>query len=1110
MTNFIRKIKDPDYGSGFDLKKKLTLLCVLVSLSQVHAFSTETSSAKETEIIQPQNTIGGQVKDAKGIPLPGASVVIKGTKKGTITDFDGRFTLEGDENSILVVSYVGFVSQEIAVKGKSNINIQLVETSSSLEEVVVVGYGKMKKKDLTGAIVQVKPDALANQNPQTVQDLLRGVPGLKVGYSADAKGGGSLQIRGQTSVYNPDGANHNSPLIILDGMQFYGELSEINPDDVGQIDVLKDASATAVYGSKAAAGVIVISTKRGKSGKPIINVTTNTTIVTKSAYRDVYSADGYVKYRQDWETAKTYGLNTATGNYEAFVTGTAAGKPGYYTNPSQLSQFGITEAQWLAYQPAGQVQGKSLKEVWGLRLGITDATLLKNFTDGKTHDWYNSTFRTGINHDNNLSVSGASDKVNYYMSLGYLTSEGAIQGNDYSAVRANMKVDAKITDWLEFGANVNFQDRSDGDISVGTGTNYWESNMLRNSPFSNFKEANGDYARQPMGQTIGGYNYYYDRQFIELEKGYTVLNTIFNAKVTLPFGITYSFNAAPRYQFFYNRYFQSAGNKNWNAANIGVDRENGKNFTWNLNNTLAWDHTFNGKHHIIATFVQEAEDLKTWWDRIDANNIQPSDALGFHNIANATLANSSFSSNDTHQTADGLMARLFYSFDDRYMVTGTVRRDGYSAFGASYPYATFPSVALGWNFNKEAWLKWEPLSTGKLRASWGKNGNRSLADPYLALANLGSGTGATMGYVDASGNIVDVKYLGIDRMANPNLQWEKTTATNIGLDLGFLEDRITSTIDVYRSVTNDMIMSQRLPEFTGFSSIATNLGQVENKGIEISINTINIKKPNFEWTTMAAFSYNKNTIKALYGNMEDIKDANGNVIGSREADDKSNGWFIGKPISQIWNYKVIGIWQKNEVAEAAVYGQRPGDPKIENSYTADDVNGKPTYNEKDKQFLGQSAPPINWSLRNEFKFYKNWNLAINMYSYMGHKSTDGRYMNTYNDGSLYTNNYNPFVNPYWTIDNPTNEWARLDARGPSGAGVDRLYDRSFIRLDNISLAYSLPKDLIDRLHVRNFKIFASVQNAATWSASKEWKYYGDPETGGLATRMFNLGFNVSL
>lgn len=1108
MTNFIRIKKGPDCVSRFNLKKKLILVCVLVSLSQVHAYAISNKSTADLKNVQSEKIINGQVDDEDGMPLPGATVSVKGTKIGVITDFDGKFTLKADENSVLVVSFVGYITKEVALKGNTTIKVKMQKSASTLDEVVVVGYGKMKKKDLTGSIVQVKAEALANQNPQTVQDLLRGVPGLKVGYSADAKGGGSLQIRGQTSVYSDGG--HNSPLIILDGMQFYGELSEINPDDIGQIDILKDASATSVYGSKAAAGVIVISTKKGKNGKPMINITTNTTIVNESAYRNVYSPEGYVKYREDWETAKSYGTNTTTGNYEAWIAGTAAGKAGYFSNPNQLDQYGISQAQWLAYQPAAQTQGKSLAEVWGGRLGITDALLLKNFTAGKTHDWYDSTFRTGINHDNNLSVSGAGDKVNYYMSVGYLTSEGAIQGNDYNAVRANMKVDSKITDWLDFGANVNFQDRSDGDISVGTGTNYWEANMLRNSPFSNFKEANGDFARQPMGPTIGGYNYYYDRQFMELEKGYTVLNTIFNTKITLPAGITYSFNVAPRYEFYYNRFFQSSGNKNLNPVNIGVDRGNGKKFTWNLNNTIAWDHTFNEKHHIVATFVQEAEDLKSWSDITYARNIQPSDALGFHNTANATLLNSSFSTTDTHQTANALMARLFYSFDNRYMLTATVRRDGYSAFGASYPYATFPSVAFAWNFNKESWLNWQPLSTGKLRLSWGKNGNRSLADPYIALANLGSGTGATMGYIDASGNIVDTKYLAIDRMANPNLQWEKTTATNIGLDLGFLNDRISSTIDIYRMVTNDMIMSQRLPGFSGFGSIATNLGEVENRGIEVSINTVNIKKPNFEWTTSIGFSYNKNTINALYGNMEDVKDTNGNVIGTKESDDKTNGWFIGRPISQIWDYKVIGIWQKDEAVEAAKSNQCPGDPKIENSYTADDVNGKPVYNEKDKQFLGQTAPPINWSLHNEFKFYKNWDLAINMYSYAGHKSLDGRYMNTYNDGSLYTNNYNPFVNPYWTIDNPTNDWARLDARGPAGAGTAKLYDRTFIRLDNISLAYSLPKDLLGRLNVKTFKIYASVQNVATWSASKEWKYYGDPETGGLATRMFNLGFNLSL
>ncbi|MEN2399067.1 SusC/RagA family TonB-linked outer membrane protein [Flavobacterium sp. MC2016-06] len=1124
MTNFIRIKKGTDSVSGFNLIKKTILFCVLFSLSQVHGYAISFKSTTTSKDVLEQKSIKGQVTDENGVPLPGVTILEKGSKNSTLTDFDGKFTLKVDnENSVLVFSYLGYVTAEVTLKEQTTINVKLQKATTSLDEVVVVGYGKMKKKDLTGAIVQITPDKLANQNPQTVQDILRGTPGVRVGYDPSAKGGGRLQIRGQTSVYNPnnDGV-HNSPLIILDGMQFYGELSEINPDDIGQIDILKDASAASVYGAKAAAGVILISTKKGKTGKPIVSFSTNTTISNKSAYRGVYSPEGYLKYREDWETAQTYGVNTTSGQYEAFISGTvAAGKPGYFSSPNDLGKWGITEAQWLAYQPAAQTAGKSSKEVWGTRLGLNfDPSLMANFLAGKTHDWSNSSFRTGINHDNNLSISGASDKVNYYMSFGYLTSEGAIVGNDYKAARSNMKIDAKITDWLDFVANVNFQDRSDGDVTPSLGTNSGDNNMMRTSPFGTFIDANGNYERQPMGKNVSGqnYNYYYERQFIEKETGYTTLNTIFNTKITLPAGITYSFNIAPRYQFFHDRYFRSTQNPNWPAATTGVNRNNATRFDYNLNNTLAWDYTIAEKHHIIATFVQEAEERRYWSDGMDAYNIQPSDALGFHNVNTATLANSVLRSKDTHETADALMARLFYSFDNRYMLTATVRRDGYSAFGASNPYAVFPSFGVAWNFKNENWFQWEPMSTGKLRLSWGKNGNRSLDDPYISLANLVN-TG-TMGYLDAGGKPLEIKYLALDRMANPNLVWEKTTSTNIGLDLGFLHDRITATLDMYRSATHDMIMSQSLPGFTGFSSIATNLGEVQNQGIELSVNTLNVKKSNFEWSTTFGISYNENKIISLYGNKVDIKDANGNVIGSKEGDDSANGWFIGRPITQIWDYKVTGIWQKDEWKEAQKYGQRPGDPKVQNSYTADDVDAvgpdgpykKAVYNEKDKQFLGNSNSPVQWSMRNDFKIYKRWDLAISMYSNNGGKSLSSTYMNTFNDSSLYKFNFNPYVNPYWTLDNPTNQWARLDAKGPAGTPVapGRIYDRSFIRLDNISIAYSLPKDLLERAHIKNLKIYTSVQNVATWSASKEWKYFGDPETGGLATRQFNLGLNVQL
>lgn len=1054
--------------------------------------------------------INGTVKDATtGAGLPGIGVKLKNSTNGTSTDAEGKFVLRVPATGILEISSVGYEKQEITLTSATVYNVSLKESAQNLNDVVVVGYGTMRKKDLTGSIVQVIPDNIANENPKTVQDILRGTPGLSVGYDPSAKGGGSMQLRGQRSVYT--GGGHNDPLIVLDGMIFYGELSEINPDDIGQIDVLKDASAAAIYGSRAASGVIIITTKKGKQGKPVVNFNSNIGTTVKSEYREVFGPEEYMKYREDWYKKDTYGFNATTGVYEAYQNASTIARPGLYENPANIGKYGISLAQWRAYTT--NVAGESDASIYAKRLGLIGGTII-DYLAGNTFDWYDHTFRTGFNKDYNASVSGANDKMNYYMSMGYLKNEGAINYNDYTAIRSNLKLEGKVNKWLEIGANINFQNRSDGDLTPGLGLNYWDSNQIRNAPFSHYREANGSLSQFPMGDggaNKRGVNYDFDRQYLELEKGYTVLNTMFNAKVKLPFNITYSFNASPRLQWFYNRYFMSAALPESLPVNRGVDRETSKNFDWNLNNTLNWEHTFARKHRLNVTLVQEAEERQSWQERIEARNILPTDALGFHNVANGTRANNNISSYDSRQTADGLLGRVFYSYDDRYMLTASVRRDGYSAFGQNNPYATFPAVALAWNFTNEKFFNWKPMSSGKLRVSYGENGNRSLADPYISLANLGSGLGGTMGYIVGSG-MEEVKYLLVDRMANPYLQWEKTAALNLGLDFGFLNDRITGTIEYYSMKTHDMIMSERLPGFTGFNSITTNLGEVQNRGFEFSIGSQNIKRDNFEWRTSFTFSYNQNKIKHLYYDYQDIIDPSGNVIGRREMDDTSNGWFIGKPISQIWNYRVTGIWQANEAAEAKRYNQRPGDPKIANNYTANDIKNAdgsitPVYDDNDKEFLGQTAPPINWQLRNDFTIFKNFSLGINIYSYMGHKSLDGNYLNQDNGGSLITNNFNTFAKEYWTPENPTNKYARLDAQAPTGAGANKLYDRSFIRLENISFGYSLPKQLISKWDIQKVKVFGSVRNVATWQ--KDWEY-GDPETGGLATRLFSLGLNVTL
>lgn len=1053
--------------------------------------------------------IRGVVKDAAtGELLMGVSITIKGSNTGTVTDGQGKFELEVLNGAELEVTYLGYAPTTITTTGKISVEIMLTMISTSLDQMVVVGYGTMRKKDLTGSVVQIRPDNLVNENPNTVQDILRGTAGLKVGYNVSAKGGGAMELRGQRSVYT--GGRHNEPLIVLDGMIFYGELSEINPDDIGQIDILKDASAAAVYGAKAASGVIIISTKKGKIGKPVVNFTANASLSTKANFRERFGMDDYLQHRQDWYTKNTYGVNPTTGVYEAYQTGVYANRPGYFANPNYLPE-GISINTWRAYTSNGG--DESDLSIWGKRLEFR-GNALTNFLAGKTVDWSGHFFQTAFNQDYNASISGANEKTNYYLSMGNLDNEGVQSGDKYKAVRANMKVQTKVNKWLEVGANVNFQDRKDGNIVARP------AGTLQNSIFADYADENGNPVQYPLSTEYSqrGYNFDFEKQYAKVENGNTVINSILNAKVSLPFNITYAFNFSPRYQFFYDRYFMSADLPNSNPKERGVNRQQAKYYDWSLNNTITWDYVFNKKHRVNLTLVQEAEERWYWKDNIEARNILPSDALGFHHTENASKENSSFWSNDIHETADGLLGRLFYSYDDRYLLTTSLRRDGYSAFGGKNPHATFPSVSGAWSFSNEKGYNWHHImNTGKLRVSYGENGNRSLADPYLALANLSVGGGRMQGYINSSGDLVQYRFLVADRMANPNLKWEKTNSWNLGLDFGFLNDKISGSIDLYSMSTRDMIMNQRLPEFTGFSSITTNLGQVDNRGIEVAVKSLNINNSNLQWFTTLNFSYNKNSIKHLYYEYEDVLDEAGNVVGTKEMDDTSNGWFIGKAISTIWDYRVTGIWQADEIEEARKYGQAPGDPKIANNYTADDVintDGSitPVYNDKDKDFLGQTAPPVQWSLRNEFVLYKNLNISFNIYSYMGHKSVSDDFLNNDDSGGKMSGGLATAAKKeYWTIDNPSNEFPRIEAKGPTGVSTSRkVYDRSFIRLENISAAYTLPKNWIAIRDINSIKVFGSIRNVTSWS--KGWKYV-DPEindiVNGFGIRTFSLGLNVN-
>lgn len=1047
----------------------------------------------------------GVVEDTSGEPLAGATVLKRGTTAGVSTDIDGNFQIDVTKGDVITVSYIGCDPKEINVDGQNDIKVVMSESSALLEEVVVVGYGTMRKKDLTGSVVQINASKLADQNPGTVQDLLRGTPGLQIGYDPSAKGGdASIQLRGQNSLYTE--GNHNSPLIILDGMQYYGELSEINPDDIGQIDVLKDASSAAIYGAKAASGVLIITTKKGKEGKPTVTLSANLGVSHKAGFQKMYSADEYMKYREDWYKATTYGYDE-NGNWGYY--GTEHGVPkGYYDHYSNAGLYGLTPEQWAQSGAMTLGPNDTMESLYATRLGLGAAPLVyDNYLKGRSHDWMKDTFRTGFSQDYNASISGATDRVNYYASFGFLKNQGIIRGDDYRSYRASLKVNTKITNWLEMGVHANFQDRTDGTISAPYKTGSYDKNnktMFFNSPYSTPYDEEGNLLQYPMSgnSNNSGINWMFTSPYEKLDRGYTVLNTIYTAKVTLPLGFTYQFNIAPRFQWYHDYYWTSAEMPNTTPETRGANRKSARDFDWNLNNTITWDRTFLNKHHFTVTLVQEAEENRHYSDELETYGLLPSDALGFGYVEVADKSLSKFKNTDTHTTASAYLGRLFYSFDNRYMTTLSVRRDGYSAFGQNNPWATFWSAGASWRLSQEKWfngIEW--LDDAKLRVSYGTNGNRSLKDPYMALSHLTLGN--RYAYIQGD-KVIITNGLNLDPkdgLGNPNLEWEKTSAWNIGLDFSFLNSRISGSIEWYSKKTKDMIMFQRLPEITGFERMGTNLGEVQNRGIEITVNATPIISRNFTWDLSAGFSYNKNKIVHLYG---DIDPETG-----EERNDKSNNWFIGQPIGTIWAYETDGIWQIDEAEQAAKVGQKPGDPKVVNHYTADDYpDGTPRYTEDDKVYLGTTNPPIYWNLRNEFTLWKNFTFSFSMYSYMGHKSRETYFMNGDNAGSMVTYCYNMFKKPdYWTPDNPTNDYARLDAKGPNGieTEVGKIYNRSFVRLDNITIGYTIPQQWTRRFAVERLRVTASCNNVCTISG---WKY-GDPETTQPAVRQFNFGLNVT-
>lgn len=1019
---------------------------------------------RSLEVELPPIELHGRVVNQQGEPLQNVSVLIAGTKNGTTTNNDGRFTLNATDNKniTLEISSVGYQTKRVSVGKQTEINIILETDISALSDVVVVGYGTQKKSDLTGAIATVTADDFKFQSATQLTEMLTGtVAGFNANQSTSAAGGASMEIRGPTSL-----SAGNTPLIVVDDAIFFGSLRDINPYDIESINILKDASSAAIYGSKAASGVVIITTKKGKKGKPVINISSKVGVTESYNQRRGLGPKAYINFREDFLRQLAPGTNF-----------------NFFTNPYELPAD-MTLDEWRALSSSTPLDD-NIKE-WMARLRLFPIEK-ENYLAGKTMDMYDEVFRKGLRQEYDVSTSGGTDALKYYWSIGYDNNEGIRVGDQYSTIRSRLNVNFKIVDWLNVGLNSQFSDGGTNSVPASMG-------FYVNSPYGQMFDADGNLERYPHGHSDNPLLDYYRTSL--LNKTNSLFANMY-AELKLPFGIKYKFSFQPFYQSYKNFSFTTISQKLGAAPNEipSGSRDESSTMNWMIDNLLTWDKKI-GIHNFNVTLLANMEENHYWSSSMSNKDFSPNQQLGFDGLQ---FGNSpGISNNDSTSTGDALMARLNYSLSDKYLLTASVRQDGYSAFGLKNPRAVFPALALAWVVSNEKFFNVDFINRMKIRASWGVNGNRDIG-VYSALARLGSNL-----WYDGSSVRVGVS---TSSLANSALRWEKTSALNLGIDISLMENKIDLSVDVYDMTTTDLLMNRTLPRVTGFSSITTNLGEVGNKGFEMTLNTRNIIKKDFSWESNFVFSFNRNKIKSLFGDTGTYT-----ILGKQrtgEVPDFTNDWFPGEAIDVVWDYDVTGIWQLKDAAEAAKYGMQPGD------FKSVDVNKDGKYIDVvDKQFIGYTVPRYRLGLKNEFNFLKSFTASVFVRADLGQISPYNVALNgSFESNDRWNRNNGPV--PYWTADKPNSEYARLNVNtGGYGGGLMIYKPSSFVRIQDVSLAYNLPSELLKRIKVINIQVFGSIRNFATFTKWPGWdpesRMYPNPIGMTSMPRTFTFGLNCSL
>ncbi len=988
---------------------------VILVDKNINVSSEEIESSKST---QQKKTITGKVTDSKGESLPGVTVVVKGTTIGITTNFDGSYSLEiPNDAEILSFSFVGMKTQEFALAGKTQINVVLEEENVGIEEVVAIGYGVQKKSDLTGSVDRV---SIGGEAAQSNTNLLQALSGASAGVNIQGAGLSgsepSLSIRGQTSLSASD-----RPLIVRDGIIFNGEISDINISDVESVDILKDASSAAVYGSRSANGVILITTKRGKSEKPSIsfNMSYGYQDMTNSPMR-VMNGDEYAERLVDY-----YYQQDLYSWYQTHPT-SAAGKP---VRPD------VTDRDIVA----SYLRTEEERD---------------NYLAGNEIDWVDEVTRLAPIQNYNISFSGKTKSSSYFVSASYTNDEGIQLNDEFSRITLNSNVESKVTDWFKLGIITSYSYRDYSGIEASL------ASARTASPLANNKIGSPNYDMYLTGETY--MRYPLNNLYVQNSDIRNNLFLVGKGTITVPWvkGLTYELNYSNNYSTRNNRTFYPATTPE-GASNDGQALKNPSEERSSIvNNIVTYLRTI-GDHNINATLLFSRENRHASSELIDAEGFE-NPVLGYNNVGLGTIITAS--STAWEENSLSYMARLNYSYKNRYLLTGTIRRDGYSGFGENRKFANFPSLSLGWVVSEEPFLQdWESTYL-KLRASYGKNGNQGIGR-YSSFSRV-----ATDAYVYGPTTSIAV-YPGT--LGNANLGWEATSSYNLGIDYAFFRHRISGTIDAYLAETNDVLVQRALPSSTGYPNIWANIGGIKNKGVEIQLNTVNIEGK-LSWKSSFVFSLNRDKISKLYG------DSNDNDIG--------NSWFVGEPISAIYDYEMAGgLWTEQELYEnKTLDGWYPGQFKYV------DQNDDDVINEADRTIIGYAAPNYRFSINNEFS-YKNFSFSFLLNSIQG---GNGYYMA---DNSSVTNvswraddvyrMNGSAVRHYWTPDNGVD-----NATGAYNAPAvtSGIYEsRSFVRLQDISLVYNFNAKLLKTLSLDNCSFFVSGKNLYTWTKWSGW----DPEIG---------------